>query len=257
MNNPLRRRWLRITVVAVLALGLVAVALLFGLPRLIDIPAVSTRLEQQVSKLVQGKVSWTAFKVRFLPYPRGTLRGVGLDIPGVVSGRVESVDIHLRLLPLFKGSADIASVDLVRPAISVQLSTSGPAGPAADPIVAYRRVMAQIAGALNAITTDASVTIEDGSLDLRIEGTPPIDLRNLQAHARTDAKTLSVEASAACNFWKHLALAARIQLSDYRGQATLDVADLRPQALLSQAVPEPMGFSLPSAYLNVDGRTDG
>ena len=57
MNNPLRRRWLRITVVAVLALGLVAVALLFGLPRLIDIPAVSTRLEQQVSKLVQGKVS--------------------------------------------------------------------------------------------------------------------------------------------------------------------------------------------------------
>jgi len=257
MINPLRRRWLRITVVAVLALGLVAVALLFGLPRLIDIPAVSTRLEQQVSKLVQGKVSWTAFKVRLLPYPRGTLRGVGLDIPGVISGRVESVDIHLRLLPLFKGSADIASVDLVRPAASVQLSTSGPAGPAADPIVAYRRVMAQIAGALNAITTDASVTIEDGSLDLRIEGTPPIDLRNLQAHARTDGKTLSVEASAACNFWKHLALAARIQLSDYRGQATLDVADLRPQALLSQAVPEPMGISLPSANLNVDGRTDG
>ena len=257
MNNPLRRRWLRITIVAVLALGLVAVALLFGLPRLIDIPAVSTGLEQQVSKLVQGKVSWNTFKVRFLPYPRATLRGVDVAIPGVVGGRVESIDIHLRLLPLFKGRADIASVDLVRPAMSVQLSTSGPSGPAPDPIVAYRTVMAQIAGALNAIMTDASVTIEDGSLDLRIEGTPQIDLRSVRARARTDAKTLSVEASAACNFWKHLALAARVQLSDYRGQATLDVSDLRPQALLSQAVPEPMAIALPSANLHADGRTDG
>ncbi|HYL18734.1 MAG TPA: AsmA-like C-terminal domain-containing protein, partial [Burkholderiales bacterium] len=197
-------------------------------------------------------------KVRFLPSPRGTLRGVDIDIPGVASGRAESVDIHLRLLPLFKGSADIASVDLVRPAMSVHLSTSsGPSGPAPDPIVAYRTVMAHIASTLNAITTDASVTIEDGSLDLHIEGAPPIDLRGLQVHARTDAKTLSVEASAACNLWKDLALAARVQLSDYRGQATLDVSDLRPQALLNQAVPAPMAILLPSANLHADGRTDG
>ena len=63
----LRRRWLRYALGAVAALFLLAIAVLFGLPRLINIPAVSSHLEEQASKLVQGRVKWDTLQVRFLP----------------------------------------------------------------------------------------------------------------------------------------------------------------------------------------------
>ena len=66
---------------AIAALSLLMVAALFGLPRLINLPAISTHLEQQVSKLVQGRVTWDTLQVRFLPSPRAVLRGVSVDIP--------------------------------------------------------------------------------------------------------------------------------------------------------------------------------
>ncbi len=237
---------------------MLVIAALFGLPRLINVPAVSTHLEQQVSKLVQGRVTWDTLQVRLLPSPRAVLHGVSVDIPGTVSGRAESVEAHLRLLPLLVGHADVASVDLIRPVLQVHIAAStAAASPAPDPIVAYRSVMEEVAAFTRSIAPNASVAIEDGTLDLYVEGIPRVDLKSLFVHARTEAGSLTVVGSAACNFWNHLQIDARIELSDLRGHALLDVSDLKPQALLSQAVPQPFVVALPSANLHAEARTDG
>jgi hypothetical protein len=258
MNNPLRRRWLHHTLAAIVALCLLVIAVLFGLPRLLNVPAVSTQLEQHISKLVQGRVTWDTLKLRFLPYPHGVLQGVTIDIPGAVSGRVEGVEAHLRFLPLLLGRADIASIELIRPVLQVRVAAStADTSPTPDPLVAYRSVMKDVASLVHSVAPNASVVIEDGNLDLYIEGMPRIDLGSLSVHGRSDAGSLTVKGSAACNFWNHLQIDARIELPDLRGQAALDVSDLKPQALLTRAVPQPFVVALPSANLHAEARTDG
>jgi hypothetical protein len=162
-------------------------AIALSAARLINIPAVRSHLEEQASKLVQGRVKWDTLQVRLLPSPRAVLRGVSIDIPGAVTGRAEGVEAQLRLLPLLVGRADVASVDLIRPVLQVHIAASTTAASAApDPIVAYRSVMEEVATFTRLIAPNALVAVEDGTLDLYVEGIPPVDLKSLFVHVRTE-----------------------------------------------------------------------
>jgi hypothetical protein len=157
------------------------------------------------------------------------------------------------------GRADVASVDLIRPVLEVHIAAStSAASPTPDAIVAYRSVMEEVARFTRSIAPNALVAVEDGTLDLYVEGIPRVDLRSLFVHVRTEAGSLTVVGSAACNFWNHLQIDARIGLLGSARSRALDVCPISSRRhCSSQAVPQPFVVALPSANLHAEARTDG
>jgi hypothetical protein len=242
---------------AVLAL-LVAAALL--VPAFLDTPAVERELKAKLSQALHGEIAWEKLSIRLLPSPRGSLSKVRAEIPGIASVRAEQVDAHLRLLPLLRGRAEIASVSLSKPEISLEMALS----PAAkeeprdtarqDPVEGYRGVVEAIRG----FAPDAVLDIEDAGLDLRIAGMPPLRVRELDLHARTGSEGIEVELTAQGDAWGRFKLTAKADFADLSGAAQLEVTDLKPQAWLDRFLAgSPLGVALPAASLRAGARTDG
>ena len=112
---------------AALAVLVFAPALL--LPLFLDTPAVEHELQAKLSQFIRGEVAWEKLSIRLLPSPRGALSKVRVEIPGLAEVRAEQIDAHLRLLPLLRGRAEIASVSLAHPEVRLEIAPPAAAKP--------------------------------------------------------------------------------------------------------------------------------
>jgi len=243
---------------AALAILIVGAALL--VPLFLDTPAVERQIQAKLSQLVQGEVAWEKLSIRLLPSPRGALSKVRVEIPGVAEVRAEQADAHLRLLPLLRGRAEIASVSLSKPAIRVQVAPASPAKEApreetpADPLGVYRSVV----DGIRRFAPDAEVDVEGGELDLALAGMPAIRVRALELHGRTDTKGMTVELGAASEDWSRLKASASVDFGDLSGKAKVELDGLKPQPWLDRLLAgSPVTVALPEASVRLEGASDG
>jgi uncharacterized protein involved in outer membrane biogenesis len=244
------------------AIALVAAAA-FILPAFVDLSAVETQIQRKLSEAVHGEVAWDALRVRLLPSPRGSLRGVRLEVPGVASVRAEEADAHLSLLPLLRGRAEITSVSIVRPAIRIDLAIAQSAPPAKkapplDPVAGYRAALAPAIEEIRRIAPDGLLSVEDADVDIRVSDVPPIRLSKLSLRAQTGPDSMDFEMTAASDYWSRLRFTATIAFADLSGSASLDAADIKPQAWLDPYLAKsPVVIAVPDASLRAQARTDG
>jgi hypothetical protein len=216
------RRWL---LAAVAALFLVAVAVVIVAPRLIDTPAARAEIQRRLDAALGGKIAWQSLEIRLLPAPHGELRQVRIDIPGAVAAEVERVQVYLRLWPLLRGRAEIASVTLDRPRIRIAAGGGSESEAPLDPMAAYRAVVEPGARALQEFAGDTTIRWSNAELD------GPVTLRNVNASARGDATGLDLELDAGSTLWKRLRATGRLQYADLSAKVTLRLEDLDLQAL--------------------------
>jgi AsmA-like protein len=245
---------------AAIAIVALAVAAAFVVPAFLDTKQVGAELEAKLSQAVHGTVAWEKLEIRLLPSPRGALGKVRVEIPETASLRAEAADAHLRLLPLLRGRAEIASVSLSKPEIRLEIAPPQPArgkprGEAPiDPVEGYHSAIE----AIRRFAPEAVLDVEDGELDVRVPGLPPVRLRKLEVHASTGNKGLEVELTAESEYWSGLKLSAQVAFSDASGTASLKVAEARPQIWLDHFLADsPVGVALPAASLRAEARTDG
>ena len=240
--------------------AVVAAALI--IPAFLDLSALEAQIQRKLSEAVHGEVAWDALQVRLLPSPRGSLRGLRLDVPGLASVRVDEADTRLRLLPLFRGRAEITSISVRRPDIRIEIAARGPAKAgkeaAADPMLGYRSAMGTVLDAIRKFAPDTLLEIDEGIVNIGAPDLPPIRLSGLALRARSDSTGMDLEASTASNYWSRLKLSARIELADLSAVASLDTADIKLQEWLDRYLPKsPVGVAVPAASLRAQFRTDG
>jgi|GEM_PF-2591920 len=247
-------------------IGAVAgVVVLFGaavlaLPWLIDLPSIRAQVEQRVSSAVNGTVRWRSLEIRLLPTPRAVLEGARAEIPGVLQGSVESVELELRLRPLLVGHAEIQSVTVIRPAFRVQIRP-GPPDPDAqpkDPMTAYRAALEPTARILQKIAPDTTVAVRDGSVEVEIAGLPSIGATAVELQARTDVAGIALEGAMAGKYWDRVRVNARLDYADLKAAVEADAAGLKPQTVLDRLFTDlKSGVEIPSLALHVKAGTDG
>jgi AsmA-like C-terminal region/AsmA family len=248
---------------AAAAVVVLAVLAALVLPYFLDTPAVERELKARLSQLVQGEVAWEKLSIRLLPSPRGSLSGVQAEMPGTASVRAEEVDAYLRLLPLLRGRAEVASVSLVKPVVRLELSPSAPAktkkeqareAVPGDPIEGYR----ELVNGIHRFAPAAVIDVEDGEVDVGLAGMPRIRVRRLEMHGNTGSRRMEVELSAASDAWSRLKVTAGVDFDDFSGAATIDLAGLKPQEWLDYFLEKsPVGVAVPDASLRVQARSDG
>jgi uncharacterized protein involved in outer membrane biogenesis len=250
---------------ALLGLLVLAVAAALALPPLLDTPRMRAQIEGKLSAAVKGEVRWEKFVLRLLPSPQGTLRGLQVQTPAA-SLAAEEVAVSLRLWPLLlHGQPEITSVSVVRPALRI----AGPrrakdeAAPPASAerrtgaLVAYRSAIAALVESLQDFAPDTRFSMDEARLSLRVEGIPPIELSEVNVHARTGGSGVELDASAASPYWSAMKLVGRVNYSDLSSSAELGLTQIKAQAWLDWLLGSaPVAVSLPSADLNARFRGD-
>jgi len=216
---------------------LVVLAAALLLPELLDRPGIAAEIQAKLSSAVDGDVRWDEFRVRILPSPHGTLRGLKVKTVAA-SLSADEVTVALRLWPLFHGRAEIASLVLARPLVELTVvpSASVPQeaqlAPAQDPLEAYRSLMRALAGALQEFAPDTVVAIDNAGVNVTIEGMPPLQFSDLSLRARTAREGVELDATARSRYWTELKLAGRMRYADLSSTAELHLSRVQGQAWL-------------------------
>ncbi|HET7365792.1 MAG TPA: AsmA-like C-terminal domain-containing protein [Burkholderiales bacterium] len=247
------------TLAALALLVVVAVAIL---PRLLDRPRMAAQIQQKLSSAVKGEVRWEAFRVRLLPTPQGTLRGLSVKTAAATL-TTEEATVSLRLWPLFTGNAEITSLTLVRPVLSLTVVPAAAVpeeaqlAPSQGALQTYRSAMSVIVDALREFAPDTVVAVENADLNVHVEGMPPIDVSNLALRARTGRQGVDLDATAASRYWTTMKLAGRIEYADLSSTAELHLTRIQGQAWLDWLLkPTGLGAALPEADLSAKFRGD-
>jgi hypothetical protein len=242
-----------------MVLGAVGRALI---PWMLDLPAVRATLERRVSDAVGGSVAYDALELRLLPSPHGAVRGVRIEVPGIVSGRAEEIHAHLRLWPLLAGRVEVQGVTIVRPVLRVTVP-----GPAAekprrltDLLVAYRNVMQRLVDGVRRTAPEVSLGIRDAEIEVLVPGLRPIGQVGFNAQGRSDARGMELTASATGSLWQNVRAKARLEYADLAARVEIDGVGFRPQPLLDHlqggaAVTVGIELGDTHAEAHTDGRT--
>jgi len=255
------RKVLRWTLAVWLGLIILFVAAIVIAERLLDSPKVRTDLTAKLSALVQGKVTWDALEVRVLPVPHAVLRNAYLSIPDVVTVSVAETDVTLRWLPLLRGSVELDAVIVRSPNVDIWIAKS--AAPEAqktdkNPLEAYRSAMRPVLDIVSRFAPDTTLAIDEGRVALHILQLPPFEAANIDLNIVTDAKGITVDATATGAYWERVALDGRIEFADTRALVKMDVAGLKAQPILEGVLADiRQALVLSSIGAKLEARTDG
>jgi hypothetical protein len=251
-----------------IALGLfvlLASAVLIG-ERLIDTPKIRAQLAEKLSRVLNGHVSWETLEIRLLPRPHAEVRGVYVALPNVLTLDVGMAQIKIRLLPLFRGNAEVQAITLERPNVDLWISSPAKAEPREStqptvPIVLYRDAMRPLLDAVARFAPATTVALQDGRVALHLSRLPLLEARELQVQMVTDGGGIALTASAAGTYWARLAIDGRVEFADLRALVKVKASQLKLQPALEDTfsgVRQSLVLSDADAELEAatDGHTD-
>ena len=197
------------------ALVVLAALVVLIAPVYIDTPAVRAEIQRRLAHAVDGQITWEALEIGLFPAPHGELRRVRIEMPGRMSAAADRVQAYLRLWPLLRGRAEIASFSVSRPEVRLQGSGQSEKQEL-DAVSAYRKALEPVVRALQRFAPDTELRIERAAVD-------PGALRDLNANVRTAADGVDLELSAASALWKRLSIKGRVEYASLAARAQVEL----------------------------------
>jgi hypothetical protein len=263
------RKLLRWSLGLFIGLIVLLVALVFAAQWLVDVPTVRADLAKKLSIAVNGQVTWEDVDIQVLPLPHGVVHGAHLEIPDVVKVDVATTAVTLRLLPLFRGRAELKAVTLLQPSVDVWIAKAinkeqpeiKDATTADNPLALYRKALRPVADIIARFAPDTTLAIDQGRVALHLRDLPPFEASALNLSIVTDGEAVAVQATAKGTYWDELNIAGRLGLVDLKATAKIDATGLKPQTVLEGLltnVRDALVLSSVGARLeaHTDGKTD-
>jgi uncharacterized protein involved in outer membrane biogenesis len=91
------------------------------LPHLIDMEPIKKRILTKLSQEVGGQVKVERLDLSYFPRPRVMIHQVSLSVPGIVTGKLKSVEISPALLALLKGKLRISRILIASPDFTINI----------------------------------------------------------------------------------------------------------------------------------------
>lgn len=254
LDNPAVARIARYFAYGLLALVVLVAGAAFVLPRLLDTPKFRAEIQERLSQAVKGEVRWETFRLRILPAPHGSLRGLRVVMPAGSLG-ADEVKVALAFWPLLRGRPEITSVTVTHPVVRIAGARRAKAEKPAPErpmtaLEAYRSAMRALVDGLQNFAPDTRFAVEGAEISVRAEGVPPIELSAVNVHASTGTRGVDLDASAASPYWAAMKLAGHVEYADLASTAELDLKGIKAQAWLDWLLASgPVAVALPSADL--------
>jgi len=250
------KRAVRYALYGLAALAVLVVAAVLVFVELVDRPRLAAEIQARLSHAVRGEVRWRDFGVSIIPAPRARVTALHVETAAATLS-ADEVTVALKLWPLFRGRAEIAALEIARPALSMTVvpEASKPqeaqSARAQDPLAGYRAALSALAEALQEFAPQTLVAIDDAGVKVSIEGMPPLELGQLRLRGRTAADGVELDASAISPYWSAMKLAGRLRYADLSSSAELHLTRLKGKAWLDWLL-KPTGVGVDFAEVDLD-----
>jgi hypothetical protein len=226
--------------------SLLVVVLLAGgfvllLPRLIDMEPIKERILTKLSQEVGGQVTYESFDLSYFPQPYVVIHQASLSVPGIVAGKLESVEIYPALSALFRGKLHISTILMSSPDFSINIQgapkKTGEAR-APRPLEETGRILSEISAVIASNFPDLTVIIEDGRFDLQRKSKPFLSFSGVNGRLTGPPGNFRVDMTCGSNLWEKVSMKAEINPADFRGGGHIDLENFRPHRLVSDLAPD-------------------
>jgi hypothetical protein len=248
-----RKFLLALFAIAGFLLALLAVLFLLA-PRLINTVAIKERLLALLARETGVRMSYVRAEASLFPRPRVALRGVGLDLPGLVHGTVATVEADPELLPLFRGEVRFASVLLEAPDLQVRLPAKEKKAKPVS-LEEIERGFSSLLASLRQRMPGTVVTIRNARLELSDGDGPIVSLRELEARIALPPDRLTVHIRCASRYWEALSIETSVRPEGLRAETRIVTSGLRLRELAERLSPGAVPW-LGETILSLRGQID-
>ncbi len=212
---------------------ILAVALL--LPRILDSQAARETIRAFLLAKTNGNVAYENIDLAWLPRPALVVRSAALSLADKVSGKIQSIEVYPSIVGLLRGRWDISQVEVVRPAIAVQLSEWAEEPFNIDEIESKIRVLvasfAEIPGRI--------VGVRGGSVEIRIGDRPPVVIKELEGRVVAPPGAMQLQISSRANVFDSLRVEESIAGDTLATKGRIKIDRLRLRESIAALLPRP------------------
>jgi len=228
------------TVFGILLILAVLVSLLA--PLFIDQKEIRAKIQSALAENLKGTVDFEALRISFFP-PKGRLSNISISLPDHdVAGVAESATAYVKILPILIGRIEIGSVEVWRPDLRIHVSEKKiETEKEKDEGFSLETLAGTVYGALSQLRRtqpDLEILIEGGRLSLAREEEQLIVLSDLNGRMELPSDKLDIRLRSASNLWESVTFAAKMDLSDMKGEGRVEAKKLQPQLIMNLLRPE-------------------
>ena len=242
--------------------ALVVVALLAGLvvlaPLLLSGDAAKAAIERELAALTGGEFRYASLDLRIWPRPTAEAQRLEFRMAPFAEGTAERAVLRFAFLPLLKGEARIATLDLERPVAVVRLPAFDPGPLGDDPLAAYRSAIGPTLSWLAVHAGGLQLSIRDGSVELHHGGEAPLKLDSLIFDGEVSDEAVEAKIAARGTAWKQARASVNVATSSQAMNLELAFDDLEAEPALRSLLGESAVRFHPAATdATLSAQTDG
>ena len=211
-------------------------------PRLINLEMVSSQIKGRMSRDINGEIKYQKMVLSYFPRPHVSLHQAEVRIPDSFTIKIDRMRFYPKILPLFSGQLQVASIRLENADYFMKLPQISHTAPPAGEIVSLDSIVKEVAGAVKGLPEfnlpNLKLNVKDGQVNLVDPFGRKFKLRELQAeyHSRPEKFDFSIKCKS--NLWDQIDINGFLNPADFRGRGKILLSRLRPQTLLAYLMPD-------------------
>jgi hypothetical protein len=229
MKLPRKRYLLPLLGLAGLLIFFVTGAIL--LPRILPLDSVKRDIESRVSDLAGGKITYTDAILKYAPRPQLIFRNSTIEIPGKISGTIDSLVVIPKLIPLLTGNIEIGRLSAAMPILRIELPPDTPetAPRSFSPRDSAGAFAAMISGISNSVKEKLVIRLEKGRIEL-VKGTQPVlAYRDIDGELRFSPHRIRMKITGGSGQDEKIAFGFDFDPARFSGKSHLELKRFLPQ----------------------------
>ena len=216
---------------------IVMLALFFLIARhAANLEFVKTEVVHSFSEKTGGQLAYERAKISFFPRAHIVFHSVNFSIPEKISGTVTSLTLYPRLLPLLKGSVQLAEIKALAP----DLIVVNPEPPAENPDKKSSPAKSGGIGIaeLGVMVPDFGVDIKQGHLVFSKNNQPIFSFRGIRARITGTEKKSIIRLDCQSNLWGSLSFDADLNRKNSQIKGQIAIHELHPHKITDHLFPQ-------------------
>lgn len=238
------------------ALLILIVAGLLIMPMVVDHEAIQTRILTEISDQTNGRISFQKVTLSIFPRPHARVSDGRIDLPGAGLGRIRSLSIYPKILPLLLGKVQVGRVVLRTPEVSLNLAdTSLPDSSEGQSRLPGRARMEERLREFVSILLDKApgfeLSIKRGGVRATGRGEVLFRAYAINVDFSVSDDRIEFRGKARADMWEELTVHGAIEPDTLKSNGRFTVVGFRPRPLYAFFLPSPR-YTLGDSTFNFD-----